>query len=130
MRLQKEVITFLDILYMYVLICVGFGTLSDIFAELSDSVVEVLTVIVHTGMQYQWRNQKFLWVASRGQNAFLRGQKSKPLLKMTDFDFFSSNGGERGQVGVEPLTVGGGANVPNAPPSWCRHCISSFRLLL
>ena len=39
----------------------------------------------------------FLWGASRGQNAILRGQKSKNLLKIADFDhFFLLTGGHVG----------------------------------
>ena len=51
--------------------------------------------------------------ASRGQNAILRGQKSKNLPKMTDFGhFFSSDWGASG--GGEPPTGGGGI-FPHAP---------------
>ena len=50
----------------------------------------------------------FLWGASRGQNAILRGQKSKNLPKMGDFGhFFLLTGGK---WGAEPPTWG-----PHAP---------------
>ena len=49
--------------------------------------------------------------ASRGQNAFLRGQKSKRLSKMADFDnFFPS---DWGKMGAEPPT---GGQMPSCPP--------------
>ena len=53
-----------------------------------------------------------LWEASRGQNAILRGQKSKNLPKMAVFDhfFFFWLGG----AGGEPLT---GGQMPPCPPS-------------
>ena len=44
----------------------------------------------------------FLWGASRGQNAILRGQKSKNLLKMADFGYFFLLTG-----GAEPPTQWG-----------------------
>ena len=58
--------------------------------------------------------ENFLWGVSRGQNATLRGQKSKKMPKMDDFDnfFFLTWGG--GQVGEEPPTWEG-ANAPIPP---------------
>ena len=54
----------------------------------------------------------FLWGASRGQNAILRGQKSKNLPKMADFGhFFLLTGG---QVGGQSLWLGG--ICPPCPP--------------
>ena len=58
----------------------------------------------------QWRHQNFLG-ASREQNAYLRGQKSKNLPKMADFcHFFLLTGGK--WVGAEPPT--GGKMPPHA----------------
>ena len=62
----------------------------------------------------QWRHQKFFCGggASRGQNAILRGQKSKNLPKMADFGhFFLLTGGKWG--GAEPPT---GGHFPPCPP--------------
>ena len=55
----------------------------------------------------------FLWGASRGRNAFQKGQKSENLPKMTDFchSFLVTEG----EVRPEPLTGGGG----KCPP--CMH---------
>ena len=62
-----------------------------------------------------------LWGASRGQNAFLRGQKSKNLPKMADFDnFFASDWG--GKWGGRASNWGEG-NTRMPPPHWCRHCL-------
>ena len=60
--------------------------------------------------------------ASRGQNAFLRGQKSTNLPKMADFDHFFLLTGRK--WGAEPQT-GGEGNAPcsSPPPPWCRHCL-------
>ena len=45
---------------------------------------------------YQWRYQNFLWGASRGQNAFLRGQKFKICRKWLILTtFFLGEVGER-----------------------------------
>ena len=58
----------------------------------------------------------FLWGASRGQNPFLRGQKSKNLLKMADIDHLFLLRGEE-EVGAEPPTGGGRGKtgVANSP---------------
>ena len=71
-----------------------------------------------------WRHQKFLWGASRGQNAFLRGQKSKNLPKMADFNHFLLLTGW--QVGDRASNWGWGENAPmpplmpplHTPPLW------------
>ena len=65
----------------------------------------------------------FLWEASRGQNAILRGQKSKNLPKMADFGhFFLLTGG---QVGAEPPTgVGICPPCPLDATTAFRACIS------
>ena len=44
--------------------------------------------IIITEYPGQWRHQKFFVGASRGQNTFLRGQKSNKLPKMADFGHF------------------------------------------
>ena len=56
--------------------------------------------------------EKLLWEASRGQNAHLRGQKSKNLPKIADFcHFFPSDWGASGE---EPPT-NWGAYAPSCP---------------
>ena len=56
----------------------------------------------------------FVEGASKGQNAFLRGQKSKNLPKMADFDHFCllTGGGASGGRTSE----GGGGQMPKCPP--------------
>ena len=58
-------------------------------------------------IQTSGSTRNFLWRASRGQNAFLKGQKSKNLPKMADFDHFFSDGRSEPPTGL--------ANVPHAP---------------
>ena len=66
------------------------------------------------GKDFQWRHQKNFFVgASRGQNAFLRGQKSKNLPKIADLDhFFILTGGKWG----DRTSNGGGQMPPCSPP--------------
>ena len=56
-----------------------------------------------------------------GQNAILRGQKSKnQFAENADFGHFFFWLGASGGGGAEPPT-GGGVNAPMPPPPWCRH---------
>ena len=69
----------------------------------------------------QWLHQIFfffLWGALRGQNAILRGQKSKNGWFLP---FFSSGGASGGQS----LRLGG--ICPPCPP-WCHHCLFPFKI--
>ena len=50
-----------------------------------------------------------------GQNEFLRGQKSKNLLKLPDFDHFSSDEGANGASVEGRASDGWGANAPCPP---------------
>ena len=54
----------------------------------------------------------FLWEASRGQNAIMRGQKSNNLPKMADFDHFFSDGGG----GKWEQSLRQGDKCPQCPP--------------
>ena len=58
--------------------------------------------------------EKILWGASRGQNAYLSGQKSKELPKMADFcHFFPSDWGKVGDRAphAPPLGAATGSNL-------------------